>query len=352
MTVAVGSIPFLVVGALVSLTAHGAARGLGAPGVPDLAFTRVDRHGYAVWVARADGSSARKVVAGAYGGSLSADGRWLAFVRAGAKPRAGLLPVYVTRLGTSKVRRIGYGSGERWSPTEARLAVTDHGGVFLADPATEGRRRVVRGRHVWQIGFSPDGRALAYAKWNGRVAGAYRSDVFAVGLADGTATRLTRDGHSESPLWGPRWIVYRKFRWEGGLRPQGRLWIMRRDGSGKRMLARGSEGLRRGFPVFGLEPLALSNDGRRLLACQAFEFGCPRVTVTIPGGARYGFPRLARIERERSASAQDLSSDGTQVLVDVGSPHDNRHHAIYAIPFAGGTPRLVARDALEASWRP
>ena len=63
--------------------------------------------------------------------------------------------------------------------------------------------------------------------------------------------------------------------WRGGLRQAGMLWLMRADGSGSRFLARGAEGLRNGFPVFGLTTIALSRDGRRLLACQSFEFGCP-----------------------------------------------------------------------------
>jgi len=126
---------------------------------------------------------------------------------------------------------------------------------------------------------------------------------------------------------------------------------MRRDGSGHRFFARGAEGLRNQFLVFGLRPVALSEDGRRLLACQAFEFGCPRVTFTVPGGRRFGFPELEPLERDRGASPEDLSSDGARVLIDVGSPHDERNHAIYELPFAGGEGRLIARNAIDARWR-
>jgi hypothetical protein len=130
-----------------------------------------------------------------------------------------------------------------------------------------------------------------------------------------------------------------------------RLWLLRPNGREQRMLARGAEGLLGGFPVYGLDPLALSKDGRRLLACQAFEFGCPRVTFRVPSGNRYGFPALRPIERKRGASPTDLSRDGTRVLMDLGSPHDDHGHDIYEIPFAGGKLRILATNAIEASWR-
>ncbi|MBA3402260.1 MAG: PD40 domain-containing protein, partial [Actinobacteria bacterium] len=90
------------------------------------------------------------------------------------------------------------------------------------------------GRHVHSFSFSPDGNVIAYTRGNGRSGPAYRSDVFAVRLSDGVLTRLTYDGHSASPHWGPEWIVYERFRWGGGIGTFGRLWLMRPDGSGKR----------------------------------------------------------------------------------------------------------------------
>jgi Tol biopolymer transport system component len=306
---------------------------------------------YSVWVANADGSAARKIVSRAYGGALSADGRWLAFSRLQDSPNSARVRLYVVGLAGGKPRRIGEVRSGEWSPRRAELAIIDAAGLVVVDPASGTRRPLVRGRDLSHISFSPDGHAVAYAKSNGRVAKAYRNDIFTVRISDRVTTRLTRDGHSTHPLWGPAWIVYQRLRWTGGTAPLGRLWLMRPDGSGKRLFARGAEGLRRGFPVFGLDPLALSEDGRHLLACQTFEFGCPRVTLTVPGGKRDGFPKLRPLEREQGARALDLSPDGTRVLVDVGSPHDDRHHAVYDVPFAGGRMRLIAADAIAARWR-
>jgi hypothetical protein len=316
----------------------------------DLTFTRLRGGNYSVWVANADGSAARRIVTRAYGGSLSADGRWLAYSRQDSY-KSGRVSLEVVSTSGGKSRLIGAVLGERWSPRAARLAVIDASGLSIVEPASGARRRLVRARNVWQLSFSPDGRAVAYARANGRSGAAYRSDIFVVRLSDRAITRLTHDGHSASPVWGPDWIVYQRLHWAGGLAQQARLWLMHPDGPGKRLFARGAELLWNRFPVFGLDPLAVSDDGRHLLACQAFEFGCARVTFTVPGGRRYGFPRLRPLERKRGATPVDLSRDGARVLLDVGSPHDDRDHGIYVIPFAGGPLRLLVDDAIQAEWR-
>jgi hypothetical protein len=299
--------PALVASALLIVTSTcGGAGVAGTDSRAELTFTRVNGQRYSVWVANADGSAARKIVSRAYGGALSADGRWLAFSRLQDSPNSARVRLYVVGLAGGKPRRIGEVRSGEWSPRRAELAIIDAAGLVVVDPASGTRRPLVRGRDLSHISFSPA---------------------------------------------GPAWIVYQRLRWTGGTAPLGRLWLMRPDGSGKRLFARGAEGLRRGFPVFGLDPLALSEDGRHLLACQTFEFGCPRVTLTVPGGKRDGFPKLRPLEREQGARALDLSPDGTRVLVDVGSPHDDRHHAVYEVPFAGGRMRLIAADAIAARWR-
>jgi hypothetical protein len=334
----------------VALSRYGGGAVAAADPRPELSFTRVNARGYSVWIANADGSRPREIAGRAAGGRLSSDGRWLSYYRL-RQPVNGHVLLYLTDLATGSVRRIGLVSGEEWSPTGAKLAIVDGGGVVVVDPASGRRRRIVRSPHVGRISFSPDGRAIAYDRHNARGGEPFRSDIFVVRLSDAAITRLTHDGQSASPLWGPEWMVFERLVWRGGLRHARRLWLMRPDGSGRRFLARGAEGLRDRFPVFGLAAVALSKDGRRLLACQSFEFGCPRVTFTVQGGRRYGFPKLSLLERKRHASPVDLSRDGARVLLDVGNPHDNRNHDIYALPFAGGALRLVVRDAIDASWR-
>jgi hypothetical protein len=336
----------LLAGAVaIVVSMSGAANGADTGSRAELTFTRVHRQNYSVWVANADGSAARRIATRAYGGSLSSDGRWLAYSRLNSPS------VFVVKLAAGKPRRVGNFISAQWSPEGTRLAVADAHGLSIVDASSGTRRLLVRDPRIRQLSFSPDGRVVAYARANGKGGADYRSDIFVVRLSDGVVTRLTSDGHSDSPVWGRRWIVYQRLHWAGGLSPQARLWLMRPDGSGKRFFARGAERLFHRFPVFGLDPLALSDDGRHLLACQAFEFGCARVTFTVPEGKRYGFPKLRPLERRRGATPVDLSRDGTRVLVDVGSPHDDRNHGIYVIPFAGGTLRPLVDSAVQADWR-
>ena len=328
---------------------YGAVSSIGVVPRAELTFTRGSGGHYSVWVANADGSGARRIVTHAYAASLSSDGRKLAFRRVRKSLNADL---FVVDVAGGKPRWICGVCTARWSPHGNKLAVADQVGLHLVDPSSGRRRLLVGRRNLLEPSFSPRGRAVAYAKSNDRVGGAYRGDIFTVRISDGVVTQLTHDGHSDTPVWGPHWIVYRRHHWAGGLAPMGRLWLMRPDGTGKRALARGAEGLYGpGYPVFGLEPLALSADGRRLLACQAFEFGCSRVGFTVPGGKRYGFPKLRPVERDSGAIPTDLSRDGKRILLDVGSPHDDRNHAVYVIPFVGGELRLLARNASDASWR-
>jgi hypothetical protein len=336
------------ISALAILVSTDGTANSGAAGHAELTFTRGSGGHDSVWVAEADGSRARRIVTRAYAGGLSADGRWLAFWRAHGVSNADL---FVVNLAGGKPEWICRSCGARWAPVGDKLAIVDRSGLQLVDPSSGRRRLLVAQRRLEEPSFAPRGRAVAYVKANDGVGSAYRSDIFAVRISDRAVTRYTRDGHSDSPVWGPHWIVYRRHHWAGGLAPQGRLWLMRPDGTRTRAFARGAERLYGGgYPVFGLEPLALSADGRRLLACQAFEFGCSRVALTVPGGKRYGFPRLRPVERDSGATPTDLSADGKRVLLDVGSPHGGRH-AVYEIPFAGGKLRLLARNASDGSWR-
>jgi len=45
-----------------------------------------------------------------------------------------------------------------------------------------------------------------------------------------------------------------------------------------------------------------------------------------------------------------VPAHGTRVLVDIGPFDGYLNHRMYAIPFAGGNLRLVARDAFQAGW--
>lgn len=233
--------------------------------------------------ARADGSHARLVASEGYRPALSPDSRRLAYVLPRKKYSPRFAPVRLVDLVSGSSRLVGAVGGLLWSPDSRRLAVTDRHGLSLFD-AQSGRRRVlVRGSNAFPGSFSPDGGALAYSVDNGGVGRGYRSDAFVVRLEDGAIRQLTHDGHSNSPTWGGDWIAYRSFHFSNGW-SIGEIRVVRADGTGDHLIAKGHDNVSRAEQ--GIDPVQLSADGRRLVACLAFEFGCPPAAFTIPRGRR------------------------------------------------------------------
>jgi hypothetical protein len=98
----------------------------------------------------------------------------------------------------------------------------------------------MRGRLVGGFSFASAGNAIAYSCWNGGVGRNYRSDIFVTEVGTARIRRLTRNVHSDDPVWGRRWIVYRRFHFSGGW-SIGRLRLLRPDGTSDHLFARGDE---------------------------------------------------------------------------------------------------------------
>jgi hypothetical protein len=341
----------MVLGTIAAFAAPGFGCGSASTDRAELAFTRyASADNASVWVAEADGSHARRLAASGFAAMLSPDGRRVAYLVA-AKGSDDFPILYVRSVAGGKPRRIGRAFGV-WAPDSTHLAVFDGKRLDLAAVKSGERRRLTGGHgYFGGLSFAPDGTKLAYARGNGKVGEDYRSDIVVMRLSDRGTTQLTHDGHSDRPVWGREWIVYRSFHFDGSW-SIGRLRLMRHDGSGTRMLARGDE--RAALAQMGLDPLEFSEDGKRLLACAAAEFSCPPVTITVPDGKQYKLrTRESRGGQAReTAGAADLARDGSEVLVNVGPFDDPKNNRVYAIPFAGGKPRLIARHATAsfASW--
>jgi hypothetical protein len=304
-----------------------------------LAFDRTHGYDTSVWIAGRDGSHARGLVRNAFGPQLSPDGRRLAYF---VPRRPVALPIaWVRTFASGRTTRIGAAMTVAWAPRSRRVVLSTRTRVLLVDLKSESRHLLARG-HLCCAGFSPDGRAVVYARNNGSFGTGFRSDVYAIRLEDGHVSRLTRDGHSDRPVWGRGWIAYSHFRARGGWLIRD-LHLMRSDGSGKRFLAGGHDEPSKAET--GIEPVAFSHDGARLLACLASEFQCPPVTFHIPDGRRYA---LHVTHRNELGAAVAISRDGNQVLAEVGGLE--KPYRVVAVPFAGGEPRVLVRNAEHASW--
>jgi hypothetical protein len=295
-----------------------------------------------------DGLHARRFVSGAYSPKLSPDGRRIAYLVPADHP--GLLPsLFFRDVDGGRPRRVGRAFGCKWSPDGTRLAAQGPHSLILVDVASGQRRTLVRGRLVGGFSFAPAGEAVAYGRWNGGAGRTYRSDIFVISLRTGRVTRLTRNRHSDDPVWGPRWIVYRRFHFSGDW-STGRLRLLRPGGGGDYLLARGNE--RTSRAQMGLRPLELSRNGKVLLACAAAEFHCAPVMFLVPRGVGASFDaairRLARAGE--LANAADLSRDGHAVLFTINRFDTPVGGRVYAARFDGGEPRLLLRDASDASW--
>lgn len=296
-----------------------------------------------VWVARDDGSGARELAAGS-APHVSPDGRLVAFDRFAAgrlqlavvPARGGRVRVLVQRSETLEMA---------WSPSSrAILAVTGSQlgtkRLVLIDVAS-GRvvRTLATAPEISGIGFSPRGTRVAFARADHRFRS---SDLFAVSTRGGALQRLTRDGRSSDPVWGPRWIAFARSRPAPARNDVPKLDVYLLDPSRLHVLR--LTRTRPGFLLAGLSPIAFSGDGLRLLAA----FGGQDTLYAEAIGARTGAHRRVGT-RAQGLVGWGLSRDGASVLATTGGP-DPGDSDVVAIPWRGGPLRVLARHAREPSW--
>jgi TolB protein len=176
--------------------------------------TRVDINaGVDLWIVRADGRGARRIIGGSgwdESPAWSPDGSRIAFEKAiyevGAREDTlKAIDVWTARTdgrGPRNVTRDGSASSPAWSPDGARLAFARGNGVFVVRRDGSGKRHIARRADPTVPAWSPDGRRIAFA-----VPGELR-----IVRADGTGERLLARGASSDTqaVWSPdgRSIAY------------------------------------------------------------------------------------------------------------------------------------------------
>lgn len=309
-----------------------------------------------VFVANDDGSGARKVATG-HNPHVAPDGLAVAYLHEGPKGAQELKLAPATggpgKTLMTNVREAFYVAWSPDSKTIAALRGPELGKrkLVLIDVAT-GLQSVVATGFFSGFSFSPDGIEIAYA-----VAGSERypprSDVFrfpvpipgVVNVRAPEPVRLTSDHNSSQPLWGPQKIVFVKAV-DGKRRQYGgknELFLMSSQGKGVKRLTHTKVD-----PLLqGLFPTEWSADGSRLLA----EFQGQDVSYAVTVNPKTGAQRPVAGTGETGFVGTDLSTDGQLVLgFNGGFDPGLRNHKVQTVPYSGGKPKTLVKEAFEPSW--
>jgi hypothetical protein len=237
-----------------------------------------------------------------------------------------------------------------WSPDSRYLAVqlvsngtndiADDSGLDVIDTQTGALTTIAHGT-IYGASFAHDGSDRL-------VFGLSHSEAFAAAVnlytseADGTGLhRITSDGHSLNPVWGPTYVAYDHER-NRQLSPEYQIWLATPAGVRVRKLTH----IVVGSLVQGLVPLAFSAAGGRLLA----EFEGQDTSGAYAVSVASGRARSVTVHGQMVQGA-GISSDGSMLLIDVGSfEQPPSHGRVEAIPFAGGPAKVLVAHGSQGSW--
>jgi Tol biopolymer transport system component len=300
-----------------------------------------------VYVAEDDGSKARKIGPGRTP-HVSPDGQWIAYLREGPKhvqelrlaPAAG---------GPARTLMVGWRESSllAWSPDSQKILALRGPEIgkrklVLIDVAT-GKQRVIARGYFSGFSFSPAGSEFVYAR-AGSEKYPPRSDVFRARISGGKPVAITRDHRSSNPLWGPGRIVLVKTV-EGKKRrygPKNELFLMNPQGKQVKRLTNTKVP-----PLLqGLFPTDWSADGTRLLA----EFEGQDTSYAVTVDPKTGAQRPVAGRGESGFIGTALSVNGWYVLGYTGGLDPSSRHNVVAVPYEGGKPLVLAKNAFEPDW--
>jgi Tol biopolymer transport system component len=310
-----------------------------------------------VWSAANDGSAARKLAPGS-NPRISPNGAIVAFLhqRKGRSSQPELMLVPAD--GSAPVSRLAVGWRETfafdWSPDSASIAAVlgpelGPKRLVLIDLVTGAEQTIARG-FFSGVSFAPEGGQLVY----GRAASEAfppRSDVYRYDVPIGQPlradepVRLTGDHRSLSPLWGPAGkivLVKQLGAKQRRYGPKNELYLMNPAGKQVRRLTHTNAG-----PLLlGLSPTQWSANGRRLLA----QFGGQDTSYAVTVNPRTGAQRPLVEATEQGFAGAALSANGKLVLGATGGFEPGPDHDVATVPYGGGKPKLLVKNAFEPDW--
>ena len=309
-----------------------------------------------VYVANDDGSGAKKVEQG-NNPRVAPNGLSVAYLHEGPKNAQELKLAPATGgAGVTLMTNFREAFYLTWSPdskTIAALRGPELGkrNLVVIDVAT-GKQSVIATGFFSGFSFSPDGAEIAYAVAQSE---RYppRSDVLrfpvpvpgVVNVRAPEPIRLTSDRRSSQPLWGPEKIVFVKTL-ASKKRPYGgknELFLMSPQGKGVKRLTHTKVP-----PLLqGLFPTDWSANGQRLLT----EFQGQDTSYAVVVNPKTGGQRPVAGSGESGFVGTDLSADGKLVLgFNGGFDPGIRNHKVQTVPYGGGKPKTLVKEAFEPSW--
>jgi Tol biopolymer transport system component len=309
-----------------------------------------------VWVARNDGSHARRVGPGS-SPRVSPDGRLLIYspvVNGSTRSELAIAPADGSGPARPLLRNWREPFTLAWSPDSTTIAALrgpelGRRQLVSIDVAT-GAQSVVASGYFNGVSFDPEGGRIVYAR-AAQEGFPPRTDIYRFDIPVGQSVRfeppvrLTHDQRSLSPLWGPHGTIVfvkqlgAKQRKYG---PKNELFLMSSEGKGVRQLTH----TRVDPLLFGLTPTQWSADGSRLLA----EFNGQDTSYAVTVNPRSGAQRPVTKAREQGFAGTALSADGRSILGMTGGFEPGPGHEVLSIPYGGGRPRLLAKNAFEPDW--
>jgi hypothetical protein len=359
MSVVLVGLVSAVAGALAAGT--GAASAEGPPAVSPV--TSIPRLAYVtssnkqpesiVWVAAADGSSPLKLGPG-FQPLLSPSGQSVAAGLFGPSETGPLLALYPATGGTPQTfgdlsRQTAYPLA--WSPDSRYVAVAmqstavknvaAHSGLAILDTATGTLKTIATGV-IYGASFAPDGTdqvVFGRSQSQNFTAPVNLYTAFATGAG---LARLTSDGRSLNPVWGPKSIAYDRERLRRDDAPVYQIWLRGGSVGPPRRLT----SIRVHTLVSGLVPLGFSSSGSRLLAEFEGQDTSEAWTVQVPSGRA----RPVRVKRQPVVGS-GISRDGSHLLVYAGDfEGPSSSESIFTVPFSGSGPKLLVAHAAQPSW--
>jgi hypothetical protein len=307
-----------------------------------------------VWTALADGAEPRPLGPGAApllapNGMTVAAGLFGSGTETGPSlalyPTSGARPAAFGNLAVANAQPLA------WSPDSRYLAVVltstavrhiaSRSGLAILDTSTGSLRSIASGI-VYGASFAPDGSDRVVFGRAGSESVSARVNLYTAEASGAGLRRITSDGRSLNPVWGPRFIAYDRERLRRNDAPVYQIWLRGSSpGAALRLTSIAVRSL-----VSGLVPLAFSGDGKRLLAEFVGQDTSEAWTVQV--AARRARP--VRVKR-RPVVGGAISSDGSRLLVaEGGLEGPAQGDDVVTVPFAGGAPTLLAAHAAQPSW--